>query len=185
MSERICPWWLGYLLATPIRKLAQDPKKILSPYIKDGDMALDVGSAMGFFSLPMARLVGEGGHVICIDLQERMIRGLRKRARKAGLTDRMEMRVCTPTSLCIDDLAGRVDFALAFAVVHEVPDVRRLLSEIHASLKQSGHLLISEPVGHVTKETFNRTLSIAQDTGFCAESFPVIRRSHTALLKKT
>lgn len=176
---------MGYLLATPIRKFAQDPEKILSPYIKNGDLALDVGSAMGFFSLPMARLVGDSGHVICVDLQEKMIRGLRNRARKAGLTNRIEMRVCTPTSLCIDDLAGRVDFALAFAVVHEVLDAKRFLPEIHASLKQSGLLLFSEPTGHVTKETFNETLSIAQDMGFRAEDPPAIRRSHTALLKKT
>ena len=185
MSERVCPWWMGYLLATPIRKFAQDPEKILSPYIKNGDLALDVGSAMGFFSLPRARWVGDSGHGICVDLQEKMIRGLRNRARRAGLTNRMEMRVCTPTSLCIDDLGGRVDFALAFAVVHEVPDAKRFLSEIRAALKQDGILLFSEPTDHVAKEAFNGTLSIARDVGFRAEDALAIRRSHTALLKKT
>lgn len=92
MNDRVCPWWLGYLLAAPMRKLAQDPQKILKPYMKTGDTVLDVGSAMGFFSLPMARLVGERGHVVCVDLQEKMIDGLRRRASRAGLIHR--------TSIC-------------------------------------------------------------------------------------
>ncbi|MBM2841447.1 MAG: methylase involved in ubiquinone/menaquinone biosynthesis, partial [Bacteroidetes bacterium] len=143
MNTHVCPWWLGYLLAAPIRKLVHNPVAILGPYIQSGHTVLDVGSAMGFFSLPMARLVGERGRVVCVDLQEKMINGLRRRAWRAGLIDGMDLRVCTPASLHIDDLAGTIDFALAFAVVHEVPDAKRLLSEIHAALKTGGHLLLS------------------------------------------
>ena len=184
MNERVCPWWLGYLLASPIRKLAQDPKKILSPCVKEGSRVLDVGSAMGFFSLPMARLVGEQGRVICVDLQEKMIDGLRRRASKAGLIHRMELRICTPGSLHIDDLAGTIDFALAFAVVHEVPDAKRLLSEIYVSLNKGGVLLFSEPTGHVTEETFGETVSIAGSIGFRMADKPRIRRSLSCLLMK-
>ena len=184
MSERICPWWLGYVLAAPMRKLAQNPAKILSSYVKKGDTVLDAGSAMGFFSLPMAQLVGETGRVVCIDLQEKMIRGLKRRAVKAGFEKRMELRVCTPVSLCIDDLAEKVDFALAFAVLHEVPDAARFLREIHSSLRVSGLFLFSEPTGHVTNETFNKTLGLAREIGFHVVSYPVISRSHSAILKK-
>jgi len=58
MAERICPVWVGYLLASPVRKLFENPKKILGEYIKEGMTVLDLGSAMGFFSIPAARLVG-------------------------------------------------------------------------------------------------------------------------------
>jgi SAM-dependent methyltransferase len=185
MSERICPWWLGYVLAAPMRRLAQNPAKILTPYIKNGDTVLDAGSAMGFFSLPMAQLVGETGRVVAVDLQEKMIRGLKKRAVKYGVEKRMELRVCTPLSLCIDDLAGKVDFVLAFAVVHEVPDAARFLREIHSSLRKSGLFLFSEPTGHVTKEGFDNTLAVAREIGFRVVSFPVIRKSHSAILAKS
>ena len=185
MSERICPWWLGYLLAAPMRKLAQNPAKILSPYVKKGDTVLDAGSAMGFFSLPMAQLVGETGHVVSIDLQEKMIRGLKKRAIRDGVEKRMEMRVCTPRSLCVDDLAEKVDFALAFAVIHEVPDAGRFLREIHSTLRKGGLFLFSEPTGHVTMEAFNDTLSVAREIGFRIVSLPVIRKSHSAILTKS
>lgn len=184
MNDKVCPWWLGYLLASPIRTLAQDPEKILRPYLEEGDTTLDVGSGMGFFTLPMAHLVGERGRVVCVDLQEKMINGLRRRASRAGLIDRMDLRVCTPASLHLDDLAGTIDFALAFAVVHEVPDAKRFLSEIYVSLNKGGVLLFSEPTGHVTEETFGETLSIAGSIGFRMAERPGIRRSLSGLLVK-
>lgn len=64
----LCPWWLGYLLASPIRKFGQNPTKILEPYVKPGISCLDVGPGMGFFTLPMARLTGESGRVIAVEI---------------------------------------------------------------------------------------------------------------------
>jgi len=55
-----------------MRRLFQDPETILSPYIKSGMKVLEVGPGMGFFSLPMARLIGETGRIYCVDLQEKM-----------------------------------------------------------------------------------------------------------------
>ena len=50
MVHRVCPWWLGYFLASPIRQwLGQDPIKILSPYVREGMIVLEPGPGMGFF----------------------------------------------------------------------------------------------------------------------------------------
>ncbi len=185
MAEHVCPVWIGYLLASPLRKLLQDPVKILEPHVKPGMQVLDAGPAMGFFSLPMARLVGPGGKVVCVDLQEKMIRSLEKRARKADLLERIEGRTCTPDSLQLDDAAGRFDFALAFAVVHEVPDAARFFSEICPTLKEGGRLLVAEPSGHVSGEDFEASLSAAAKAGFNELERPKIRRSLTALLERT
>jgi ubiquinone/menaquinone biosynthesis C-methylase UbiE len=184
MSERVCPWWLGYLLLNPLRKLLYKPENVLKPYIHEGMTVLEVGSGMGFFTLPMARLVGESGRVVCVDLQEKMIRAVKRRAVRAGLIDRIELRVCTPTSLGIDDLAQKIDFALVFAVVHEVPDAKRFLSEILGSLRKGGLLLFSEPAGHVSREAFGGTLSIAQLLGFRIADSPKIRQSYSSLWVK-
>ena len=81
MSHGVCPWWLGYLLASPLRRLLQDPVEIVKPYAEEGMTVLDVGCGMGFFSLPLANLVGEKGRVVCIDLQDKMIKGLLGRAK--------------------------------------------------------------------------------------------------------
>jgi ubiquinone/menaquinone biosynthesis C-methylase UbiE len=184
MSQHVCPFWVGYLLLSPLRKLITNPDRILKPFVRSGMTVLDAGTAMGFFSLPLARLVGESGQVMCIDLQERMIASLKKRAVKAGLEDRMEFRVCTAESLAIEDLKGRLDFALAIAVVHEVPDPRRFLTEIFNALKIGGSLLFSEPAGHVTRDGFSSSLSLARAVGFEIQNTRKIVRSHSALLTK-
>jgi ubiquinone/menaquinone biosynthesis C-methylase UbiE len=146
--------------------------------------AVDVGSAMGFFSLPLAELVGGTGRVVCIDLQEKMLKALERRARKADLRQRMDLRTCTATSLGIDDLAGTVDFALTFAMVHEVPDPDRLFAELAGALKPGGHLLLAEPAGHVGEKQFAETVEKAKRAGLSVETRPVISGSYAALLKK-
>jgi len=184
MSKRVCPWWLGYLLVSPIRRLYHNPERILKPYVHEGTRVLEVGSGMGFFTLPLARLVGESGHVVCIDLQEKMLSVVKKRAIKAGLIARIELRVNTPASVGIDDLLEKVDFALVFAVLHEVPDAKQFLLEIHKSLRKGGSLLFSEPAGHVSREEFDGALAVAQRLGFRIVDSPKIKGSHSSLWMK-
>jgi ubiquinone/menaquinone biosynthesis C-methylase UbiE len=172
------------MLASPLRRFLYSPKDILKPYIKEGMNVLDVGCGMGFFSLPIARLVGETGRVVCVDLQERMIKGLLRRAKKAGLSDRIDARVSQKNSLMLNDIAGKIDFALAFAVVHEVPDKERLVSEIWNTMKEEGKLLIVEPKAHVSKTNFDSTISIARSVGFEVMNDLPIRRSYAMLLGK-
>jgi ubiquinone/menaquinone biosynthesis C-methylase UbiE len=147
-------------------------------------VVLDVGCGMGFFSLPLARLVGKTGKVVCVDLQDRMIGGLVRRARKAGLFERIDARICDQNSLKVDDLAGKIDFAIVFALVHEVPDKKRLCSEVYAAMKRSAQLLLAEPRGHVRKLDFERAVSIAESVGFEVLREVDIRRSRAALLRK-
>jgi ubiquinone/menaquinone biosynthesis C-methylase UbiE len=183
LSNRVCPWWLGFLLASSLRRFLYSPEDILEPHIRKGMNVLDLGCGMGFFSLPMARLVGETGRVVCVDLQARMIKGLLRRAKKAGLSDRIDARV-SQNSLMLNDIAGKIDFVLAFAVVHEVPDKERLLSEIWNTVKEGGKLLIAEPKAHVSKTDFDRTISIARSVGFEVINDLSIRRSYAMLLGK-
>ncbi|HWR57743.1 MAG TPA: class I SAM-dependent methyltransferase [Thermodesulfovibrionales bacterium] len=183
-SHRVCPWWVGYILVSPLRRWLQAPEEILSPFISEGMNVLDIGCGMGFFSLPVARLVGENGNVVCVDLQEKMIKGLIKRATKAGLSERIDARTCRADTLGVDDVAGKIDFALAFAVVHEVPDKERFLTEIRNALKETGKLLISEPSGHVSEKEFDKTIVAAQSLGFQVINRPAIKRSRSVLMGK-
>jgi len=184
MAEHVCPVWVGYLLASPVRKLVQNPKKLLGPYVGEEMTVLDIGCAMGFFSLPMARMVGPNGKVICVDLQEKMIAALEKRARKAGLSDRIETRLCQPNSLGLDDLEGEINFALASAIVHEVPDPSMFFSEISAAMKSAGSVLVAEPSGRVSEEDFEISIFIAERNGFKVIARPQISRSRVVLLEK-
>ena len=138
----------------------------MGPYVKPGMNVLDIGCAMGFFSLPLAEMVGAAGKVICVDVEERMLNVLKKRVAKAGLTDRIDARPCPPNSLAIDDYAERMDVALAMFVVHEVPDSKGLLREVAAVLRPGGVFVVAEPKAHVSKAEFEGTLNEAHEVGF-------------------
>lgn len=181
MAHRVCPWWFGYFLASPLRRLIEDPQKILAGHVETGMTVLDIGCGMGFFSLPLTRLVGPEGRVVCVDLQPQMIKGLNRRARRKGLTERIDSRICAANSLGIDDLASRVDFVLAYAVIHEVPDVPGLLKQIKTALTPGGRLLIAEPKGHVKPKEFAETVSLVHQAGFKTIDQPQIKRSLTLL----
>ena len=75
-----------------------------------------------------------------------------------------------------------MDFALAFAMVHEVPDAAHFLAEIAAALKPGAKLLLAEPKGHVTEPQLAVTLELAERAGLSLESRPAIPASRSALL---
>lgn len=184
MAEHVCPYWGGYFLANRLRKLLRNPYKILAPYVRPDMTVLDVGSAMGFFSLPMAEMVGPNGKVVCIDVQPRMLQVLRRRATEAGLADRIETHVSTENSIGLHGHDATFDFALAFAMLHEVADPANFLREIHQLLKPGASLLLAEPKGHVKPADFEHTLSLAREQGFVPTDQPLIRLSCTAVLTK-
>jgi SAM-dependent methyltransferase len=143
---------------------------------------LEPGPGMGFFTLELARRVGPSGRVIAIDLQPRMLAGLRRRLERAGLGGRVVTRLAAKDSLGVADLAGAVDFVLAFAVVHELPDAAHFFAEIRATLAPGGKVLVAEPVGHVKPPGFEVSLAAAARAGLRHEPGPAIARSLTALL---
>ena len=184
MAECVYPWWLGYLLANPLRRLYQNPEKILAPYIEPGMTVLEVGPGMGFFSLPMARMAGQSGKIVCPDIQEKMLKSLARRARRAELDTRIITRLSSTDSLNIDEFAGKVDFVLAFAVVHEIPNQESLFRQIFQAMKSGAQILIAEPTGHVSEEGFAKMLSITERLGFEKVSTPTIRGSISVVLNK-
>jgi len=185
MAEHVCPWWMGYWLASPMRRWwMQSPEKLLTPYVREGMTVLEPGPGMGFFTLPMAGMVGPAGRIVAVDIQAKMLDSLRRRAAKAGVLPRIETRLAQPNSMKLDDLKGAVDFVLAFAVVHEMPSAETFFREAAAALKPGGLMLLAEPAGHITPEGFARELEAARKAGLELVERPVIRRSLAAVLHK-
>jgi ubiquinone/menaquinone biosynthesis C-methylase UbiE len=158
--------------------------KILAPHLRSGMTVLEPGPGMGFFTLDIARLVGPEGRVVAVDIQPQMLDVLTKRSLKAGLGSRVETRLAEPGNLCVESLKNKVDFVLAFALVHELPNPTDFFTQIQETLKPKGRILMAEPSGHVTTMGFAHSLAAANFCGLRAVESPNIWRSHTALLEK-
>ena len=182
MATHVCPWWGGYFIDNRFRRLLHQPEKILAAYLQPGMTAMDFGCGMGFFSIPMAKMVEANGTVIAVDLQPQMLRTLRKRAERAGVASRIRTHACERDSVGIDD---PIDFVVAFWSVHEAPDIRRLLSEVHACLVDGGKMMLVESRGHVSEADFQQMMATAQQVGLPLEDQPRIRLSRAALFVKT
>ena len=177
--------WLDHLVAVgPLRRIFQNPNRILRQYVRPGLTVLDVGCGVGYFSLEMARMVGSAGRVICVDLDAGAIQSLAAKAATRGLSERMDIRVCDERGLGISDFAEKVDFALAFYVVHHAADADRLMADIHAALKPSGRLLVVEPGHHSSAQERELTKSVAGRVGFDPVPGPRLRRDWVILFAK-
>jgi len=177
----VCPWWLCYSFDNPLRRFIHDPEPLLAPFVQPGMTVVDVGCGMGYFTIPLARLTGPGGKVIAVDLQQRMLDALARRAEKAGVADRVIPHRCQKESLGVE---GPADFALAFWMAHEVPDKPRFFREIFDLLRQEGRLLLVEPKYHVTLGGFNRTLAVCREAGFRLVSEPAVALSRAIMMGK-
>lgn len=183
MARRhLCPWWVGFLHLRPVRKLIHDPMKIVVPFLETGMNVLEIGPGKGWFSLPIAETIGPTGMLYAVDIQHRMLRGLRRRADNAGVGSRIECRLSDETSLPVDDLEECISFTFAFAAVHEIPYKERLFEQIHSAMIPAGTMLMMDPQSRCADDDFRKTSAIAERCGFIARPGPSLKRFHSALL---
>jgi ubiquinone/menaquinone biosynthesis C-methylase UbiE len=180
LSFHVCPWWLARTIDNPIRRLIHNPKEILGSYIEPGQTVLDLGCGSGTFTIAMARMVGETGRVIAVDVQDEMLQLVKQKAIKEGLDSRIITHKSKPNGIGISD---KVDFVLAFYMIHEVPDTEAFLKDIASLLKPTGKLLVVEPMLHVSASSFERMLNVASLSELKTIKEPKIRFSRSVLLQ--
>jgi SAM-dependent methyltransferase len=95
--------------------------------------------------------------------------------------ERIRTHLSEHAALGIEETA---DFALAFWVVHEVPEPAKLLGEIQAVLRPGGLLLLVEPRLHVSRTQFEALLGAAGESGFSLRDRPKVALSRAALLTR-
>ena len=67
-----------------IRVLFEKPGKLIDPLISKDQVVADLGCGSGFYTFPLANVVGIEGKIYAVDLGETSIRILKKRAEKKG-----------------------------------------------------------------------------------------------------
>jgi ubiquinone/menaquinone biosynthesis C-methylase UbiE len=180
--QHVCPVENAGSLDNRIRTWVQNPQKILGPYLKEGMTVLDIGCGPGFFSIPMAHMVGKSGRVIAADLQDGMLRKLRDKIQGTDLEERITLHQCEEQRI---GLSEKVDLLVAFYMIHELPDIEGFFHEVSSILKPNGRVFIAEPPFHVSKIAFEATLRKARNAGFIPVEQPKVLLSKTVLLKRT
>jgi cyclopropane fatty-acyl-phospholipid synthase-like methyltransferase len=161
-----------YLLASPLRALLEPPRTLVGALVAPGMTVLDPGCGFGHLSLPMARMVGPSGRILSVDVEPRAVSRLVARARKAGLAERIEARVCGPRDLCLGDYRGRVDLATVIHTLHEIEDLQGFVRQVGELLKPEGRMLVVEPKSHVSPRQLELRLERFRRAGFGALAPP-------------
>jgi len=179
--NHICPHKFAFMLDNWIRKLFQNPAKILKEYITPGDTVIDMGCGPGFFTIEIAKMVGDNGKVIAVDLQKEMLARVSKKAARHNVAGRVVSHQCEPDRIGLDQKA---DFILAYYMVHETPDPGAFLKEAKSILNKGGKLLVVEPKMHLSRAAFKAMLEDGKKAGLKAVDFPLKKGGHTVLFER-
>lgn len=180
--HQVCPVEQAGALDSKLRRALQNPTRIVSPFIKAGMRVLDFGCGPGYFTLPMANLVGPSGQVVAADLQQGMLNKLAARLRHEEYSNRVDLHLTQSKS---SGLQGQFDFILACYVLHEVPSISLWFDEMRSLLSAKGTILVLEPPIRVSRKEFAETMRRGADSGLVCVDRPSVFFALTALFAKT
>jgi ubiquinone/menaquinone biosynthesis C-methylase UbiE len=180
-QKHVCPAEFAGGLDNSLRKLLQNPQKILKPFIKVGMTVLDVGCGPGFFSVEIAKMLNDSGKVIAADIQDKMLNRIRQKINGTALEQNIELHKSDYERIGVTE---KVDFVLAFWMVHEVRNQKMFFEELTSILKPNGLILIIEPKIHVAKKVFRTMVDMLKESGFTIVETPKVFFSRAIVLTR-
>jgi predicted methyltransferase len=138
-SRRLLTWRLGSE-ERERRERVGEVLRLLG--LGPGSRVADVGSGPGFYTVALARAVGETGHVFAVDIDEAVLGELRRRA-SDGRLPQIEAVLGAPDDPRL--APGSLDAALIVNSYHEMPYHRSILDRLRAALRPGGRLMLIEP----------------------------------------
>jgi ubiquinone/menaquinone biosynthesis C-methylase UbiE len=127
-------------LVSDERRQYQDPLKVSKAIgVKKGMTVTDLGCGPGFFTMPLASLVGPQGRVYAVDSNPTMLKHLRDNIKKAGANGK------TITIVRADTSQTRIpshsaDIVLLARLLHDIEDKKAFLSEVKRICKTGGKI---------------------------------------------
>jgi ubiquinone/menaquinone biosynthesis C-methylase UbiE len=137
------PEELARLLISEERRKWEDPGMIISQMgVSEGATVADLGCGPGYFTIPLAMLVGSSGKVYAIDSSEQMIEHLCDRVRKAGAGATVQPIIADITER-IEVPDTSVDVTLFSDVLHDIEpsNLSRFFSEVKRITKREGKIV--------------------------------------------
>jgi len=128
-----------------IRPEREQEEKVSAAYeklqLRPGMTVCDLGCGNGFWTLPMAKSVGDSGRVLAVDIQREMLQKLRARAMKENV-DNVQPILGTISDPKLP--VGEVDLVLMVDVYHEFSHPESMLWSVRRSLKEDGVVALLE-----------------------------------------
>ena len=123
-----------------VRRLIAPPKKKISRFLRAGFVTADLGCGPGYFTIPMAKLVGESGRVYAVDSDPKSIEKLKQKIGEKQHT----VEAHTTSAARLDMVAGRsVDFVFANGLLCCMTDHHDAVAEIKRIMKPTGLAYVS------------------------------------------
>ena len=137
MGHRGATW-----LERPEREQKERTDLLLSLLaLRPGDTVADIGAGTGYFSLPIARLVGPTGRVLAVDIQPEMLTIIEERAR-AGKIANIVPILATEADPMLPD--NTVDLVLMVDAYHEFSFPREVMTRVVDALSEDGRIVLVE-----------------------------------------
>ena len=158
--------------------------------VKPGQTVCDMGCGNGFYAVPLARLVGETGKVMAVDIQPEMLDLLKERAAAEKIKN-IEPVLGTVVDPKLK--AGSIDVMLLVDVYHEFSHPEHMLQAIRRSLKPTGRVALVEfrgedpdvPIKPLHKMTKEQILKEFPPNGFkLVEEFDGLPWQHVMFFQR-
>lgn len=126
-------------LDDPARDGYQKPDQVMKALaLREGEVVADIGAGTGYFTLRMARAVGERGRVYAVDVSPEMVRHLNRRLRDAGLRNVFTV-LAEPDDPLLPDAS--VDRFVIVDTWHHVEDQAKYLALLKRMLRPGGQVV--------------------------------------------
>lgn len=138
-------------LAERVRALFQEPfASVRAMGVSEGMTVVDIGSGIGYFTVPAALVAGEKGLVYAVEPDPARSSKVEGRVRREGLGN---VRVITSGAECMSDVpSGSVDLAFSAFTMHHFEDRGSALREVKRILKDGGKFYLWDRIpGRVVK----------------------------------
>jgi len=117
--------------------------------VKPGAVVADLGAGDGFFTVRLAKAVGEHGKVYAVDISADALRRLRSRVAADNLSH------VTVIEGAFDDPKlpeAALDAVLIVNAYHEMKAFKSILAKLKSALKPDGRLVIVEPIAQSRRD---------------------------------
>jgi len=110
--------------------------------IKEDEKVLEIGFGTGHALVSLAQAVGEKGKVYGIDISDEMLTVARKKLKKAGLSDRVELTHDDALHLPYSSRSFDALFMAFTLELFDTPQIPSVLTECHRVLKSGGRICV-------------------------------------------